>query len=86
MANSEGQVVARVKGPSGEIFPQLARAVLGMYEDAEICRNRAVSMLTDMVYCFGKNDPLRWKEPPEELAMNPLVFEALQWARIRLMK
>lgn len=79
------QVVARVKGPSGEIFPILARSVITMVEAREISAARAVDMLTDLVYCSAVHDAERWAEPPMELALNPLVFEALQQARFRLM-
>lgn len=80
------QVVARVKGPSGEVFPALARAIIGMQHDGEVRRAQAVEMLTDMIHCFAIHDAARWTEPPMELALNPLVFEALQYARIRLME
>ena len=80
-----GQVVARVKGPSGEVFPSLARAIIGMQHDGEVRRAQAVEMLTDMIHAFAVHDAENWVEPPMELALNPLVFEALQYARFRLM-
>lgn len=85
MPQDQGQVVARVKGPSGEVFPSLARAIIGMQRDGEVRRAQAVEMLTDMIHAFAVHDGERWTEPPMELALNPLVFEALQYARIRLM-
>lgn len=79
------RVVARVRGPSGKVFLPLAQAVIEMVRDGEVSRATGVDMLTDMVHQFALHDAERWSEPPMELALNPLVFEALQAARIRLM-
>ena len=82
---AKDQVVARVKS-SGKNFPSFAYAVISLVEDDKaVSYDTGVSMLTDLVMQYAVNDPDGWYEPARELAERRIVFDALQWARIRLM-
>lgn len=82
---AKDQVVARVKS-SGKNFPTFAAAVVSLVEDDKaVTYDTGVSMLTDLIVQYSINDPDGWYEPCQSLAMRPIVFDALQWARIRLM-
>lgn len=74
----------RVRGRSGEVFPPLARAVVEMVEIGEQTRATGLGMLLDMIKQFATRDPEGWREPERSLAEHPLVFEALQRARIEM--
>lgn len=83
---SNDRVVARVKGSSGKNFPSFAAAVISLVEDDRaVTYETGVSMLTDLIIQYAINDPSGWHEPARELAELPIVFDALQWARLRLM-
>lgn len=82
---SHDRVVAKVKGASGKNFPSFAYAVISLVAEGEVTYETGVSMLTDLITQCALNDPAGWHEPARELAERSVVFEALQWARIRLM-
>lgn len=82
---AQERVVARVNGPSGKIFPHFAQAVISLVADGDVTHETGVSMLIDLITQYATSDPDRWHEPPMEIARKPVVFEALQWARLRLM-
>lgn len=69
--------------PVQEEFISTATYVQAKMERGGITRNDAVKWLVShiLVEQYKKG----WCDPPRDVCLNPLVFEAMQWARIYAM-
>lgn len=83
MQNSQ-PVRARANGRNEKNFISLAQTILDMVADEEVGPAAAVEALTDLFYSSAISDPQGWREPPEKMALNPIVFSALQMARWKI--
>lgn len=80
------RVVARLHGPSGDNFPTLAEAVLSLIFDGDITPQEGIKMMETIIYCSVVYDPEGWYPPARELALHPVVFEAMQNVTLKIME